>query len=41
LASSVISQPGSSGRRARIAAISRSTSTGANRLGVPPPMKTV
>ena len=40
LASSVISQPGSSGRRARIAASSRSIDAGANRLGVPPPMKT-
>ena len=41
LASSVISQPGSSGRRARMSASSRSMPSGENRLGVPPPMKTL
>jgi hypothetical protein len=41
LASSVISQPGSSGRRARMSAIRRSIEAGENRLGVPPPMNTL
>ena len=38
-ASIVISQSGSSRRRARMSPISRSMAAGENRLGVPPPMK--
>ena len=41
LASSVISQPGTSGNRARMSASSRSMLSGENRLGVPPPMNTL
>ena len=41
LASSVISQPGTSGSRARMSASSRSMLSGENRLGVPPPMNTL
>ncbi len=41
LASSVTSQPASSGSSARTSPSSRSICSGANRLGVPPPMKTL